>query len=173
MKKNGLTVLIVVCLLASLGSSLAFTLNPFKGVGRARAETLMVTGNYVDSRLLVELAQWRTKQPILLFSPEQDGSSQLYFLTAGGKVTNMEIEKFQEILEFINPKRVIFLGGNDYVPANFVEMARAQYPVVIIDSADWQRNSFALGEWLKQDCLPKLFKEYSDKLIQSGIKTAN
>ena len=173
MKKKGLFVLVAVCLFMSAAESFAFTLNPFKGAGRARAETLMVTGNYVDSRLLVELAQWRTKQPILLFSPEVDGTSQLYFLTAGGKVTNMEVEKFQEILEFINPKRVIFLGGNDYVPNGFVEMAKAQYPVVIIDSADWQRNSVVLGEWLKQDTLPKLFKEYTDKLVQGGIKTAN
>ena len=70
MKKTGLVLLTAIfCLLMSKPAD-ALSMNPFKREGRTRAHTLMITGNYLDSRLLVELAQHRTKQPILLLSPD-------------------------------------------------------------------------------------------------------
>ena len=53
MKKHFLSILGIVAI--TLGISLesrALTLNPFKRDGRVKASSLMITGNYVDSRLL-------------------------------------------------------------------------------------------------------------------------
>lgn len=172
MKKNLSLALTVVVLLSLSVNSWALSLNPFKRAGRTRAHTLLVTGNYLESRLLVELAQHRTKQPILLFSPDVDGTQQLFYLQPGGKATSMSSDKYLEIVEFINPQRIIFLGGDDFVPTAFVDMAKSRFSVMSMDSKDWQKNAAMLAEWLKYRQLPKHYQEYRGRLIESGIRSS-
>ena len=161
MKKSILVALTAALVMLSMaGSAWALSLNPFKRAGRTRAHTLMVTGNYVESRLLVELAQYRTKQPVLLFSPDVDGSQQLFYLQSGGKATSMDSEKYLEFIEFINPKRIVFLGGDDFVPPAFVDMARSRYSVMILDSKDWLKNASMLADWLKHRQLVRQYQEF-------------
>jgi hypothetical protein len=171
MKKSNFAALAaVVVLLSMAGSAWALSLNPFKRAGRSQAHTLMVTGNYLESRLLVELAQYRTKQPILLFSPDVDGSWQLFYLQAGGKATSMGSEKYLEFIEFINPKRIVFIGGEDFVPSAYVDMASSRYSVMILDSKDWLKNAAMLGDWLKHPQLVKQYEEYRGRLAESGVR---
>jgi hypothetical protein len=171
MKKSILVALTAVVVMLSMAESAwALSLNPFKRAGRSQAHTLMVTGNYLESRLLVELAQYRTKQPILLFSPDVDGSQQLFYLQAGGKATSMDSEKYLEFIEFINPKRIVFLGGDDFVPPAFVDMARSRYSVMMLDSKDWLKNAAMLGDWLKHQQLVKQYEEFRGRLTESGVR---
>jgi len=137
----------------------ALTWNPFKRTGRVKASTLLVTGNFIYSRLLTELAQYYSKQPIITISPDVDGGHQLFFMPATNNASAIAADEFMDVVEYINPKRVVVLGGGDYVPREFVDLARAKYSVILLDSDDWNKNAESLAEILKLKKLPALFKD--------------
>ncbi len=168
MKIRGMSVIVLFVLIAVTASSYAASLNPFRRNSRARAETLMITANVLNSRLLAELAQARTKQPIILFSPDVDGTQRVFYMIDGNKAVDVGEGNFLETVGFINPKRIIILGGSEFVPKQFVDMLRGNYSVIILDSADWDKNAQILGEWLDHRGLLKQYREYSDKIAQAG-----
>jgi hypothetical protein len=167
MKIRVKSIMLFVVLIA-VSSSFAANLNPFRRQSRARAETLMITANVLNSRLLAELAQLRSKQPIILFSPDVDGSQRVFYMIDGNKAADVGEDNFLETVSFINPKRIVILGGQDYVPQRFVDMLRDDYPVIILDSTDWEKNAQTLGEWLDYRGLLKQYREYGDKISQAG-----
>ena len=168
MKKTGLVLLTAIfCLLMSKPAD-ALSMNPFKREGRTRAHTLMITGNYLDSRLLVELAQHRTKQPILLLSPDGFQNYQLFFMPPGAKAVAEPKEKFMELVDFINPRRIVFLGDTDFVPQEFIDLVQGKYSVFILNSKDWEKNAQSLGDLLKQPKLNRLYIDYHDRMKESS-----
>ncbi|NMA48063.1 MAG: hypothetical protein GX945_16025 [Lentisphaerae bacterium] len=167
MKNRGMSLIVLFVLFAVTASTYAVSLNPFRRNARARAETLMITANVLDSRLLAELAQVRTKQPIILLSPDVDGTQRVFYMIDGGKAVDIGEANFLETVGFINPKRVVVLGGADYVPRQFVEPLRDNYSVITLDSADWNKNAQVLGEWLDHRSLAKQYREYSEKISQA------
>ena len=160
MKRLASVLFACVAVVLACETANALTFNPFKRAGRVQNKTLIIAANVVDVRLLADLAQYHSKQPILIVSPEADGSSGLYFAPADSKATRTEAGQFMEIVDFINPKRIIVLGGDDYVDRKFVDLARKKYPVLILDSDDWELNAKSLGELLQIPVLPKQYKEY-------------
>lgn len=141
----------------------------FRREGRTRAHTLMITGNYMNSRLLCDLAQYKTKQPILLFSLDADQSQQIFFMPASSKVQQINADEFVDIVSFINPKRIVVVGGNDYVPQSFIDQVRSKFPVMIFNSEDWSQNARMLGELLNQRGLLKEFDDSKERLAKSGV----
>ncbi|MBQ7650613.1 MAG: hypothetical protein IJS15_06615 [Victivallales bacterium] len=160
---------IVAIVLGLAVESHALTLNPFKRNGRVKASSLMITGNYVDSRLLAELAQHYSKQPLLVISPDVDGGYQLFFIPTSNEATAIRPDEFAEIIKYINPKRIIVIGNDSFVPMKFVDQARTDYAIISLDSDNWSKNAAALGELLKIEKLPALFEEYR-KNINSVAK---
>ncbi|MBO4512899.1 MAG: hypothetical protein J5746_09040 [Victivallales bacterium] len=164
MKKQFLFVLVAaVAIMASFNAE-ALTFNPFKRAGRVRANTLILSGNYVHSRLLADLAQYYSKQPVLLLSPDVDGAYQLFYLPAGNTATPVNADDFMTIVEYVNPRRIVVLGGDDFVPHKFIDLARSKYSVMILDSDDWNRNAITLGDLLKADKLALSFNQYKTNL---------
>jgi len=161
MQKKFLSIFGIVAIVLGIAlESNALTLNPFKRNGRVKARSLMITGNYVDSRLLAELAQHYSKQPLLVISPDVDGGYQLFFLPAANEATAIRPDDFTEIIKYVNPKRIIVIGNDSFVPIKFVDQARADYSIISLDSDNWSKNAAALGELLKIEKLPSLFEEY-------------
>ncbi len=142
----------------------------FRGEGRIRANNLLITGNYFNSRLLCELAQYKSKQPILLFSLDADGVQQLFYLPASGKVTEIALEDYPEMISFINPRRIIVVGDSSYVPQKYVDIARrCSYPTQEITSSSWENNAKAIGELLNQGGLKRDFLETKKRLASAGF----
>lgn len=169
MKKRFLQVCIVMALLCASLETKGLTLNPFKRSGRVKASSLIVVGNYMEPRLLAEIAQYYSKQPVLVISPDIDGRShQLFFMPTPAKATTDNADQFIEIVKHVNPKRIIVLGNDKYVPASFVDQARASYSVITLDSDDWSKNATALEEILRVGNLKSNFENYL-----SNIKAAN
>ena len=152
-------VLAAVAMLASSGAS-ALTFNPFKRVARVQNNTLIIAGNIIASRLLADLAQYHSKQLILLISPESDGNARIYYAPARSRASESTQDQFMNLVNFIKPKRIVVLGGSDYVDTKFVDMARAKYPVIILDSDNWSQNAQSLGEILKIRGLDSQYNEY-------------
>ncbi|MBO4344413.1 MAG: hypothetical protein J5833_01580 [Victivallales bacterium] len=170
MKKQFLSIFGIVAIVLGISlESRALTLNPFKRSGRVKASSLMITGNYVDSRLLAELAQHYSKQPLLVISPDVDGGYQLFFMPATKEAKAVSPDEFVDIIEFVGPKRIIILGNESFVPMKFVDQARANYSIISLDSDNWSKNAAALGDLLKIEKLQTLFDEYK-KNIDSVAK---
>ena len=168
MKKTVLVLLTALFCLLSTKPAEALSMNPFKREGRTRAHTLMITGNYLDSRLLVELAQHRTKQPILLLSPDGFQNYQLFFMPPGSKAVAEPKEKFLELIDFINPKRIVFLGDTDFVPQSFIDLVQDKYATFILNIKEWQKNAEALGDLLKQPKLDRLYVDYRSRMNETN-----
>jgi len=159
----------LLCLVMFLSIFTFTACSAFRREGRTRAHTLMITGNYMNSRLLCDLAQYRTKQPILLFSLDADRSQQIYYLPAPPKVEPIRNEEFVDMVSFINPKRVVIVGGSDYVPQEYIDKVSARFPVMIYNSDDWEQNARMLGDLLNQRGLRKEFVDSKARLAKSGI----
>jgi hypothetical protein len=147
---------------------------PTWGRGR-RVETLLVTGNFAKSRLLAELYQLQTKQPILLISPEGAGRDQLFFLPSVPEAMTLEPEKYAEWVEYLRPGRIIFLGDTAFVPAAYIDQVRGRFPTVVLNSRDWLDNAKALGSLIKDKGLAKLYGSYFEKLdaAAGGLRTGS
>ncbi len=158
--KKSILGLVVVLLVASVTTVSALTWNPFKGAGRVKNSDLLLVGNVVPARLLADLAQWYTKQPVLLISPDADGESRVYYAPAASRATAVEKEKFLEVVDFINPNRVIVIGGEDIVDKEFVNLVSEKYKVLVLDSGNWGNNASALGELLDVAPLRSKFDEF-------------
>lgn len=142
----------------------------FRGSGRTKADTLLVTGNYRDSRLLCRFAQYYTKQPIILFSSDIDGSLQMFFIPTYQKAAEASpSESFTDLISLVNPKRVIFIGGDEYVPSKYVDEARKVAPTLVLDSTDWSANARELGRILKRGRLQRIYDDYRNRMDERGL----
>jgi hypothetical protein len=130
-----------------------------------RVETLLVTGNFAKSRLLAELYQRQTRQPLLLISPEDGGKDQLFCLfTTPAEATAMEPAKYAEWIDYLHPTRIIFLGDTTVVPQSYIDQVRGRFPTVVLNSRDWLDNAKALGSLIKDKSLAGLYGSYFEKL---------
>jgi hypothetical protein len=122
-----------------------------------RVEVLLVTGNFVKSRVLAELIQKHLKQPILLLPSGEEGDA-LYFLLPNGETGAVAAEDYVKFVDFLNPKQVLFLGNKDYAPDNYLDDLGESVAVpVIVRDDDWNKIAFSAGELLK---IKKLYYNY-------------
>ena len=166
MKKSFFTMVAVVMMAFAFHAEAA-TWNPFQHEGRVKAHTIILTGNYVKARILAELAQYYTKQPVLLIAQDSDSSYQVYYLPNTSEARNYKADEFMELVTFINPKRVILLGGSDFVPQSFTDQVKAKYSLISLDSSDWSKNAASLGEILEIKRLQSQFDEYARSVRMS------
>lgn len=165
MKLLGIKALVcTLTLLLCAVTTRAAGMNPFSREGRTRAETLIITGNFREPRLIAELAQYRTKQPILIIAPDGYGNHSLFFMPSGTKPMTETADNFSGILALINPRRVVVLGGSDFVPAQFVDIAQKKYPVILLPNADMEVVAHTLGDLMSQPKLKTDFLDYRKRL---------
>jgi len=134
------------------------------GFGKRRVDTLVITGNFAKSRLLAELFQHQTKQPIVLISPEEAGKDQLYFMPVVPQAMTFDAAKYVEFVDFLHPARIIFLGDASFVPPAYIDQVRGRYPTVVLGSREWLDNAKALGVIIKDRSLAKRYGSYFEKL---------
>lgn len=169
MKKQIVSVFALVAIVLGMAfESQALTLNPFKRNGRVKATSLIIAGNFVESRLLAELSQYYSKQPMLVVSPDVDGGYQLFFMPAVNQASPVSPDEFMDIVKYVNPKRIIVLGNESFVPAKFIDQTRSSYSVVSLDSDNWSKNAATMGELLKIKKLQALFDEYKKNMEEAG-----
>ena len=75
-----------------------------------RPHTVIITSNYVHPRMLAELIQYKTSQPILLL-PTGD-EKQLFALGSKGESRTLTKDQYLDWIDLVNPSAVIFIGGN-------------------------------------------------------------
>ena len=123
-------------------------------------ETLIVTGNYVKSRLLAELVQHHTGYPVLLL-PTGLEKDTMYLLGPQGKALEIKREDFLFYVDYLHPKTVVFLGNDQYAPAQYAAQIKERFAIAQFDANEWDKISVSVGELFN---LPTLAEEYKTML---------
>jgi hypothetical protein len=128
--------------------------------------TLIVCANYEQPRLLAELIQVESRQPYLLIPANDNGD--IYFCppTKLGKSKVIPRKSFSRTISFINPKQIIVLGNNNYVPENYVAALRKIAPVFVIDTETWQAAADSIAPMLNLSKLPRNYRKLSAQLAE-------
>jgi hypothetical protein len=132
-------------------------------------DTLIVTSNYLHSRLLAELIQRRTKQPVLIL-PTGEESNSIYILNADAKQPVMELKssEYQEFVELLHPRTVVFLGNETYAPQQYVDQVKEGLVVSVFRHDDWNKIAESVGQLLKLRGLPDQYQELLSKYDHRG-----
>jgi hypothetical protein len=120
---------------------------PYQGPERD-VITLIITSNYKKSRLLAELIQRETKQPILLLpAGDQKG---IYLMPGTVKKLALEVkeENIGKFVAFINPQQILVLGDRGFVPQNYINMIDKKMPVFVVNGRDWLINARSVARLL-------------------------
>ena len=112
-----------------------------------RPELLIVTGNYVKSRILAELIQTREKQPVLLLPTGTEKN--LYALGPKKEAMEVNAADFAEFVEFLKPKQIIFLGDKNYCPQSWIDKVKDDHACWVADSSDWEQVAISAERMLK------------------------
>lgn len=153
MIKSVLSRKFILAAMAVVLTSSAFAFNvrelatPYQGPERD-VITLIITSNYKKSRLLAELIQRETKQPILLLpAGDQKG---IYFMPASVKKPAMEIkeENIGKFVAFINPQQILVLGDRGFVHQEYIDMIDKKMPVFVVNGRDWIINARSVAKLL-------------------------
>ncbi len=159
MMKQRLGVGLMLLLLASGNLLVASDFwNPMTWFQPNRSDLLIVTGNYARSRLLAELVQRKTGQTILLVSPIV-GGEELFTMPASSEAYVAEKKYFSDVVAALGPKKILFLGDADYLPPEYIEKVRNQFPIVVIAGDDWQQNAEAVATLFRLRSVPGRYQE--------------
>lgn len=105
--------------------------------------TLVITGNYKSPRLMAELILNESRQPYLLLPTPQSKVQKIIFVQPKGPALEVAPKNLKQYLGFLNPRRIVILGDERYVPAEFVNEYLKQLenpiPIVRIEGNDWNR----------------------------------
>lgn len=137
---------------------------PFVGPDQ-KISTLIVTGNYANSRMLAELIQESNRQPILLV-PSTGGEDGIYFIPPKNREKALKVP-FNELTNFVNfaaAKQIIILGDNRYVPDKYTDEISNVQTVCKITSSNWNNIAYTVGKFLNLPNLASDYKNLYDKM---------
>ncbi|QSH42011.1 hypothetical protein P0136_05055 [Lentisphaerota bacterium ZTH] len=130
---------------------------------------LIITSNYKKPLLMAQLIQYETRQPYILLPVRKDGG--IYFCPVNNKKPALEIKKenLARFISFLNPKRIIILGDETYVPEKFLKSIDKNIPTVTVSGDDWDRAAVTLTNLLGITNLKYDFARLSKKLEKGSL----
>ena len=144
---------------------------PYQGPSK-EVTTLVVTGNYTKARVLAELIQGETSQPILLIT---SAGGKLFFMPGKGPCLEVQDADFSKFVKILNAKQVLILGDTRYVPESYTRRMDSKQTVIRVDNKDWYQIAVTVGKILDKTYLAAKFKKLSDeidsgKLYNTGVE---
>ncbi len=142
---------------------LLFTVGPWDRLlaKKVTFSTVIVTRNYVKSRILAELIQKRTRQPIILLPTGTDDDTIYVLGYKGYQTTKQSKAQFAQMLQKLNPEVVLFLGNERFAPKEYRDKAKKLFPICVLDSPDFTRIAAAASIIMR---LKKLERDYLKEL---------
>ena len=130
-------------------------------------ETLIIVGNYRQPRLLAELVQNETKQPLLVIPASGEGN--VFFMPADrdDKTMEIKIEDLTDFVKFVKPNKIIVLGDKRYVPEKYLAEIDPNQTVITVSNKDWAMVAKTTSRILDLKYLIKDFKAQQE-LLKSG-----
>ena len=148
----------------SVKAELSEWTKPFVGPDQ-KISTLIVTGNYAKPRIIAELIQASTRQPILLLPA--NNQSGIYFMPPvkdGGKAMKIPNKEMTNFVNFIGAKQILILGDTNYVPQKYLDKIADTQTVCIIKARNWQKVANAIGKFLNLPNLPGDYNNLAAKM---------
>lgn len=131
-------------------------LTPYRGP-KKDITSLIITSNYVKSKMLAELIQFDTKQPYILLPAA--GQDKIYFCPAHGrKPQEIKEEKLARFIKFVNPRQIIVLGDKNYVSEKYLKMIDEYQTLMVISNRNWNQTAVTVGKLLNMSNLAGDFK---------------
>ena len=125
-----------------------------------RIPDLILTADYQSPVVLAELARKDSKVMYILL-PTEYSAEQKIMVYPPDKADAFEVkeEMLSRFISFVNPKRVIFLGGVEVVPAKYRLAVEPSYEHVEIEDLNWNINAIILGNLLMDRGMQKKFRD--------------
>lgn len=137
---------------------------PYQGPSK-EITTLVISGNYTKARVLAELIQGETNQPILLITTE---GGKLFFMPGKGPCLEVQDADYTNFVKMVNAKQVLILGDTRFVPESYAKRMDAKQTIIRVDNKDWYQVAVTVGKILDKTYLASKFKKLSDQ-IDSGL----
>ena len=158
--------MLVVAMILACGAG-AFAGWLSQGPKRA-IETLVVVSNYKTPRLIAELIQAESRQPYLLLPVPESGDHRIYFCPPKAAASEIREEHLSSFVRFMDPRRILVIGDERFVPRRYINMLNRDIPLVIVEGNDWQRNVEELGRMLPLSNLARNFKRLHREMMSDS-----
>ncbi len=136
---------------------------PFKGPYQ-KIQTLIVTGNYAESRLLAELIQVENRQPILLMPSVND--ERIFFMPPQKSAQALEVpySELTNFVSFLGAKQILILGNKNYVPEKYTDRIPGNQVIWRISGDNWKKIAASMGRFLNLTNLSSDYNSLADKM---------
>ena len=120
-------------------------------------EYLIITGNYESPRLLAEIIQKETRNPILLL-PASGQKSEICLLLPDGKVpAKVDPDQLSSYISGLNPKRILIIGDASIVPPEYRLTINRKYEITTFANKSWSLNAMAADNLFNSNKIQKIF----------------
>ncbi len=145
-------------------------MTPFKRPSKD-IRTLIMVGNYTKQRILAELIQQETSQPILLL-PAMPGGK-IFFMPAKKEALEIENAKFTDFVKFTKPERILIIGDGGAVTQSYIDRIDPYQTKILVYNKNMEQAAIEIGKILDltdlADDFAKLNKDLeSGKLYKPG-----
>ena len=138
---------------------------PYK-MPEKNVNTLIVIKNTTTARLMGDLIQAETKQPILLIPVDSD--DKIFFLPAKDQTMPIEYDDLTDFIKYLNPGKIVVIGDKqDFIPEKYLEAIDPSQTVISITNKDWNKIAATATRILNLTYLNRRFGKYMKKL-ESG-----
>ncbi|HOK04806.1 MAG TPA: hypothetical protein P5270_01565 [Victivallales bacterium] len=170
MKKRHLLLSVVMILSSTMIVSAWDWMTPFKRPSKD-IRTLIMVGNYTKQRILAELIQQETSQPILLL-PAMPGGK-IFFMPAKKEALEIENAKFTDFVKFTKPERILIIGDGGAVTQSYIDRIDPYQTKILVYNKNMEQAAIEIGKILDltdlADDFAKLNKDLeSGKLYKPG-----
>ena len=160
MVKLGALVAFVLC----VGSAAMAEWKPFK-VPTQQISTLIMTGNFAKSRLLAELIQVESKQPILLLPAKPSGK--IYFMPPKNRGDAFEVPRAElsNFIRFLDPQQILILGDIRYVPMQYRTEINEYMTVWNVYNTSWYKAADSISRLMNLTDLSRDYRRLLNQLV--------
>ena len=131
-------------------------------------EYLIITGNYESPRLLAEIIQKESRNPILLL-PASGQKSEIFLMLPDGKVpAKVDPDQLSAYISGLNPKRIIIIGDSSIVPPEYRLTINQKYEITAFGSKSWSLNAMAADNLFNSNKIQKTFLQKTAAAKSAG-----
>ena len=159
---NFLSKLVVITIISALFTGCSGIPNNEENI-----DTLIITSNNYESIALAQHLQVRNNQLIVAI-PANKADTALYVMGPGeDKLLKIDQDRFAAFINFTNPKNIIILGNEVYVPSSYINQINPNYTKFVFNDKDWKLIGWQVEELTGYSGLADDYIEHLDELIRS------
>lgn len=131
--------------------------------------TLVITVNLKTPRTIAEVIQYENNQPFILLPYR--GARGIFFCPGGKNAEALEIApaQFAQFVSFINPRRIIIIGDDNYVPVEYRQLLEYNGYAPVTFSGNWDKVVKDIASFLRLSDLERDYRSVVAATSQNHI----